>query len=80
MLRKVFPHGEVTIDKQLLPCRSKCGFIPYMPQKPAKFGIKYWLLSDIKTSYVLRVIPHVGKEDRPQIGVAEDVVMSLMEP
>ena len=51
-----------------------------MPQKPAKFGIKYWLLCDVKPSYVLRAIPYVGKEDRPQIGVAEYVVMSLMEP
>ena len=78
--KSFFPHGEVTIDEQLFPCRSRCGFIQYMPQKPAKFGIKHWLLCDVKTSYVLRAIPYVGKEDRPQIGVAELVVMSLMEP
>ena len=29
---------------------------------------------------MLRATPYVGKEDRPQIGVAEHVVMSLMEP
>ena len=29
---------------------------------------------------MLRAISYVGKEDRPQIGVAEHVVMSLMEP
>ena len=51
-----------------------------MLQKPAKFGIKYCLLCDVKTSYVVRAIPYVGKEDWPQIGVAEHVVMSLMEP
>ena len=78
--KSFFPLGEVTIDELLFPCRSRSGFIEYMPQKPAKFGIKYWLLCDAKTSYVVRAIPYVGKEDRPQIGVAEHVVMSLMEP
>ena len=51
-----------------------------MPQKPAKFGIKYWLLCEVKISYVLRAIPYGDKKDRPEIGVAEHVVMSLMEP
>ena len=51
-----------------------------MPQKPAKFGIKYWMLYDVKSSYVLRAMPCVGKKNRPQIGIAEHVVMSLMEP
>ena len=51
-----------------------------MPQKPAKFNIKCWLLWDVKTSYELWSIPYVGKKDRPQIGVAEHVEMSLMEP
>ena len=74
-----FPHGEVTIDEQLFPCRARCSFIQYMPQKPAN-GIKYWLPCDVKTFHVLRAIPYVGKEDRPQIGVGEHVVMSLMEP
>ena len=77
--KSFFPHGEVTNDEQLFSCRSRCGFIQYMPQKPSKFSIKYWLLWDVKISYVLRSIPYVGKEDRPQIGVAEHVVMSLME-
>ena len=46
----------------------------------AKFGIKYWMLCDVKSSYVLRPRPYVGKEDRPQVGVEEHAVLSLMEP
>ena len=49
-------------------------------KQPAKFGIKFWMLCDVKTFYFLRAMPYVGKEDRPQVGVAEQVVMSLMEP
>ena len=51
-----------------------------MPQKPAKFRIKDWMLCDVKSSCVLRAMPYVGKKDRPQVGVAEHLVVSLMEP
>ena len=51
-----------------------------MRQKPAKFGIKYWMLCDVRISYVLRAMPYVGKKHRPQIGVVEHVVIRLMEP
>ena len=68
------------MDKKLFPSRSRRGFIQYMPNKPAKFGIKFWVQCDVKTSHVLRAMPYVGKEDRPHVGVAEHVVMSLMKP
>ena len=77
---KSFPYGEVSIDEKLFPSTSRRGFIQCMPNKPTKFGIKFWMLCYVKTSYVLRATPYVGKEDRPQVGVAEHVVMSLMEP
>ena len=59
-----FLHGEVTVDEQLFPCRSRCAFVQYMPQKPSKFDIKFWMLCNVKTSYVLCVIPYLGKKDR----------------
>ena len=37
--KSFFPHANVKIDEQLFPCRSRCPFIQYMPQKLAKFGI-----------------------------------------
>ena len=49
-----------------------------MPQKPAKFGIKFWMLCDATTYYVLQAFPYVGKEDR-EGGLGEHVVLSLME-
>ena len=35
-----FSNANVTIYKQLFPCRSRCPFIQCKPQKPKKFGIK----------------------------------------
>ena len=76
-----FPHGEVAVDEQLFPCTSRCAFIQYVPQKPSKFGIKFWMLCDVKTSYALRATPYLGKEDRPDdVGVADHVVLTLMDP
>ena len=36
----------------------------YMPQKPQKFGIKYWLICDVDTYYVLQAFPYTGKTDQ----------------
>ena len=31
------PSPYITVDEQLLPCKAKCRFIQYMPNKPDKF-------------------------------------------
>jgi hypothetical protein len=53
----------MTVDEQLLPCKSRCGFIQFMPKKPDKFGIKFWLLVDLDTKYVVNGFPYLGKDD-----------------
>ncbi len=76
------PHGSLTIDEQLFSCKSRCAFIQYMPMKPGKFGIKYWLICDAQTNYVLNAIPYVGKdEQRPDDrGLSDHVTLSLAKP
>jgi hypothetical protein len=52
-----------------------------MPQKPEKFGIKFWLLCDAKNYYVCNGLPYVGKfEERTSAGLASDVIHQLVEP
>lgn len=34
----------VTIDEMLVPFRGRCGFIQYIPNKPAKYGLKIFAL------------------------------------
>ena len=50
-----------------------------MPQKPEKFGTKFWMVCDTTTSFVLRAFPYVGREER-EVGFGEHVTLSLMEP
>jgi len=37
-----------TIDEMLVPFRGRCSFIQYVPNKPAKYGIKIFALCDAK--------------------------------
>ena len=42
----------IAIDEQLLPCKARCRSIQYMPNKPDKFGIKFWMAVDVQTKYL----------------------------
>ena len=39
------------------------GLLSIMPNKPDKFGIKFWLAVDVDTKYILNAIPYLGKEE-----------------
>ncbi len=53
-----------------------------MPNKPDKFGIKFWLSVDVDTKYLLNGFPYLGKDEtaNPQLRLSENVVMKLTEP
>lgn len=76
------PGAEITVDEQLLPCKSRCRFIQYMANKPDKFGIKFWLATDVESKYILNGHPYLGKdEERPaDVQLGESVVLKLLQP
>jgi hypothetical protein len=56
------PSQNLTVDEQLLGFRGHTrGFKVYIKQKPAKFGIKIFMLNDTSTSYMFNAIPYTGK-------------------
>lgn len=55
------PTEYVTVDERLVGFRGKCPFRQYMPKKPAKYGIKFWVVCDNATSYVWNIQPYLGK-------------------
>lgn len=55
------PHECVTIDEQLLGFHGRCPFRQYMPKKPEKYGIKFWVSSCACCSYVWKIQPYLGK-------------------
>lgn len=76
------PGANITVDEQLFATKSRCRFTQYMPNKPDKFGIKFWLASDVESKYIVNGFPYLGKDEtRPSaIPLSEFVVLKLTEP
>ncbi|GFS10392.1 PiggyBac transposable element-derived protein 3 [Elysia marginata] len=56
-----FPGQSITVDEQLVPFRSRCKFIQYIPSKLDMYGIKIFWACDAETNYPLRGIPYLGR-------------------
>lgn len=76
------PGPDITVDEQLFPTKARCRFTQYMPNKPDKFGIKFWLAVDVDSKYMLNGFPYLGKDDsRPATQcLGESVVLKLVDP
>ena len=76
------PGSYITIDEQLLPFRGRCPFRQYIPKKPHKYGITFWLCADVDSYYVFNAFPYIGRqpdqERQTQIGAS--VVLELLQP
>ena len=40
---------SLTVDEQLMPLKSHCSFVTFMPSKPDKYGVKFWVLAHVET-------------------------------
>ena len=72
------PYSALCIDEELYLFRGKCAFRQYMPNKPNKYGIKFFEIVDVKTAYLLDSISYLGKSTTQRtLNVAEKVVLDL---
>ena len=74
---KMVPEEFLTIDEQLLPFRGRCGFIQYMPSKPAKYGVKIFWLCESKSAYAIDGIVYTGR--KPDEPVQKNVGMNIVK-
>ncbi|XP_054718548.1 piggyBac transposable element-derived protein 4-like [Uloborus diversus] len=76
------PGPYITVDEQLFPTKARCKFTQYMPNKPDKFGIKFWIAADADTKYIVNGFPYLGKDkNRPtNQNLCEYVVLNLIKP
>ena len=74
--------ANITVDEQLFPTKARYRVAQYLPNKTDKFGIKFWLASDVQTKYVVNGFPYLGKnETRPTSQpLGEFVILKLIEP
>ena len=60
--------------------KSRCSFVTFMPNKPDKYGVKFWVLADVETKYVSDIDVYLGAQEKEQsVGVflAKSVVACL---
>lgn len=51
-----------------------------MPNKPKKFGIKFWLASNVKSKYVVNAFPYLGKDEtRLSVPLGEFVALKFID-
>lgn len=76
------PGRHITVDEQLYPTKTNCGFLQYIRNKPDKIGIKFWVACDLRTKYICNAFPCLGKDASGPSGerLSENVVMRLMQP
>ncbi|KAG4065245.1 hypothetical protein HA402_012687 [Bradysia odoriphaga] len=79
-LFKYFDASEcVTVDEQLYSYRGRTRFTQYMPNKPAKYGIKVWWACDASTGYPLFGEIYTGQPSSGrEVNQGERVVKSLV--
>ena len=77
------PEYSLTFDEQVLPLKTRCGFIVFMPNKPDKCGIKFWIFCEVNSKYVVHIIPYLGAQEKAERGdlpLAEHVIMKISQP
>ena len=70
------------MDDQLLSCTARCKFIQKIPNKPNKFGIKFWMAVDVESKYLYNGFLYLGKNltRSGDASLPKDLVMKLMIP
>lgn len=77
--QSVYGLGQsVTIDEMLVSFRGRCRFKMYMPNKPAKYGIKIQCLTDARNSYLYNAYIYSGKNS-DGMGINEEY-KKLLKP
>ncbi|KAL9967433.1 hypothetical protein ACROYT_G025655 [Oculina patagonica] len=70
---------NIAIDETMVAHKGKLAFKQYIKNKPTKWGIKLWVLSEARSGYVYRFQVYLGKEhgQQPEKHLARRVVRDL---
>ncbi|XP_053351649.1 piggyBac transposable element-derived protein 4-like [Clarias gariepinus] len=75
------PKRELAIDDRMVATKAKTGLTQYIKNKPTKWGIKLFVLTDSCNGYTVDFSVYVGKSRDPSIhGLSHDVVLDLVQP
>ena len=74
------PHQYISLDEGVIPWRGHLSFRVYSTDKPVKYGMRAYMLSNSTNGYVSKFKPYTGKSATgPSMnGATYDLVMNLM--
>ena len=73
------PFKNIAIDERLVKSKHRFGIRQYIQNKPAKFGLKLWVLADSKTGYSYDFYVYTSKTNEVFVhGLGYHVVIKLM--
>lgn len=83
--RVMQPYQNLCIDESLMLYKGRLGFKQYIPSKRHRFGIKFFMLCDCKTGYIIDFIIYTGANTEintsvVDIGKSGNIVLTLLEP
>lgn len=73
----------ITVDEMLEGFRGRCSFRQYIPNKPARYGIKMFAMCDARTFYTSNIEVYVGKQPPGPYNVsntAKDIAIRMITP
>ncbi|CAC5424245.1 unnamed protein product [Mytilus coruscus] len=82
VLRYYNPRRELAVDESLVGTKEKTSMLQYIPSKRSRFGVKFWMLVESVTGYVLQMDVHHRKRfDPTPVGTLQgtNVVLNLMK-
>ncbi|XP_052105918.1 piggyBac transposable element-derived protein 4-like [Mytilus californianus] len=81
-LRYYNSRRELAVDESLVGTKGKTSMLQYIPSKRSRFGLKFWMLVESVTVYVLQMDVYHGKRfDPTPAGTLQgtNVVINLMK-
>ena len=56
----LIPGSRLCVDEQLYAYKGRCSFKQFMPTKPNKYGIKFWLFVCVISGYLFDADIYLG--------------------
>ncbi|XP_045548722.1 piggyBac transposable element-derived protein 4-like, partial [Salmo salar] len=78
------PYKDLSIDESCMLWKGRLAFRQYIPSKRHRFGVKFFVMSNVKTGFVQDIIVYTGSTTDIQhyegLGVSRSVVMAMLAP
>ena len=76
------PYQNVAVDERIVKSKHRSGIRQFIKNKPVKFGIKLWVLTDSSNGYTSNIYVYTGKEGTEKtndFGLGYNTVWNLCE-